>query len=524
MNFDVSSLDLSRYADLMIALAPELLLTVAALAVLLVLAWRHRSAADLRLAGWVTLVGLGAAGAAAWFLWWNRAHATGLATMIAVDDFRFVTDWLFLGTAALTVLVSRDYLERERLLAPEYYALLLFATLGMMLMAGAEDLMVLFLGLELMSVSVYVLAGINRHSAPAAEAALKYFLLGAFASAFLLYGIALVYGATATTNLTLIGVQVTTLGLAHSPMLLIGLGLLLVGFGFKVAAVPFHMWAPDVYDGAPTPVTGYMATAVKAAAFAALFRVLGEAFGAVPAWHAIVWWLAVVTMLVGNLIALTQRTVKRMLAYSSIAHAGYLLVAVATGTATGAAAFIFYLVAYTLMTLAAFALLAAKGRDGERAVTIDDLGGLAARRPWLALALAVCMLSLLGFPGTAGFIGKWYILVAATAAGQGLLAAILVLATVISAGYYLPVIMAMYMKPEPAPEAHAAMRLGPLASAVVFASVAGLLFLGVQPNLLLDLAQTSGASVRAASAVSSRAAPAALPAPATPVPGASGGR
>src|SRR5206468_581888 len=256
-------------------------------------------------------------------------------------------DWLLLGTAALTVLVSFDYLERERLLVPEYHALLLFATLGMMLMVGGDDLMVVFLGLELMSVAVYALAGINRHSPAAAEAALKYFLLGAFASGFLLYGIALVYGATATTNLSQIGVQIRTLGLADRPMLLIGLGLLLVGFGFKVAAVPFHMWVPDVYDGSPTPVTGYMATAVKAAAFA---------------------------------------------------------------------------------------LLAAKGRDGERAVLIDDLAGLGTRRPWLAFAFAVCMLSLLGFPGTAGFIGKWYILVAATAAGQLPLAAILVLTSVISAG------------------------------------------------------------------------------------------
>src|SRR5437667_171663 len=232
-----------------------------ALVVLFVVAWRHRTPQDLRLAGWVTLSGLGAAGLAAWFLWWQAARAVGIAAMIAVDDFRFVADWLFLGTAALTVLVSFEYLEREALLVPEYFALLLFATLGMMLMAGAQDLMVLFLGLELMSISVYVLAGINRRSAAAAEAALKYFLLGAFASGFLLYGIALVYGATATTNLTLIGVQIRTLGLQSNAMLLIGLGLLLVGFGFKVAAVPFHMWAPDVYDGSPTPVTGYLASA-----------------------------------------------------------------------------------------------------------------------------------------------------------------------------------------------------------------------------------------------------------------------
>src|SRR3989475_473610 len=381
------NLDLSSYADLMTALAPELVLTAAWLAVLLLVAWRHRTVAVLRAAGAAALAGLGAAAVTIWGLWWSSALAGGIPTMIAVDDFRFVTDWLLLGTAALTVLVSFLYLEREHLLAPEYYVLVLFATLGMMLRGGGEDLMVVFLGLELMSVCVYVLAGINRHSAPAAEAALKYFLLGAFASGFLLYGIALVYGATATTNLSLIGVQIRTLGLDNRPMLLIGLGLLLVGFGFKVAAVPFHMWAPDVYDGSPTPVTGYMATAVKAAAFAALLRV-------------------------------------------------------------------------------------AKGRDGERDVLIDDLAGLGSGRPWLAFALAICMLSLLGFPGTAGFIGKWYILVAATAAGQLPLAAILVLTSVISAGYYLSVIMAMYMQPEPFERAHTGMRIGRLGGAAVAVSVA----------------------------------------------------
>ena len=468
------NLDLAQSGDLLQALLPELVLTGSGLVLLLVIAWRHRTAADLRLAAWVTLAGLAAAGAAAWWLWWHTARAIGSPGMIAVDDFRFVADWLLLGTAGLTVLVSFDYLERERLLAPEYYALLLFATLGMLLMVGGDDLMVVFLGLELMSVAVYVLAGINRHSPAAAEAALKYFLLGAFASGFLLYGIALVYGATAATNLSQIGAQVRTLGLGGSPMLLIGLGLLLVGFGFKVAAVPFHMWAPDVYDGSPTPVTGYMATAVKAAAFAALLRVLAESFSDVGAWQQIVWWLAVATMVVGNLIALAQRTVKRMLAYSSIAHAGYLLVAVAARSSLGSAAFVFYLVAYSLTTLAAFALL--------------------------------------GFPGAAGFIGKWYILVAATTARQLPLAAVLVLTSVVSAGYYLPVIMAMYMQPEPSEQAHAGMRLGRLGGVVVAVSVAGLLVLGVRPNRLLDLARTSGDGLRA-----SPAAPAAT-AVSTPTP------
>jgi NADH-quinone oxidoreductase subunit N len=497
------SLDLSQYRDLITALLPEIVLVGWGLVLLLVVAARHRTPADLRLAGWITLAAFLSTAVVVGWLWASRAHTAGIATMIAVDDFRFVTDWVFLGTAALTVLLSFPYLEREQLLAPEYYVLLLFATVGMMLLGGGEDFMVVFLGLELMSVCVYVLAGINRRSPSGAEAALKYFLLGAFASAFLLYGMALSYGATGTTNLTLIGAQVRTLGLGHSPMLLCGAALLLIGFGFKVAAVPFHMWAPDVYDGSPTPIAGYMAVAVKAAAFAALFRVLTEGFAGVGGWHLVVWWLAAITMAVGNLTALAQRTVKRMLAYSSVAHAGYLLVAVSSGTSVGSAAFVFYLVAYGLVTLAAFAILAAKGRNGERDVLIDDLAGLGARRPVLAFALAICMLSLLGFPGTAGFIGKWYILIAAIDAGQGTLAVLLVIASVLSAGYYLPVVMAMYMRPESSEQSHADLRLGRLAGAVVAAAVAGLLVLGVQPSRLLGLARTSGSSVRAAAVVPS---------------------
>ncbi|HEV8263677.1 MAG TPA: NADH-quinone oxidoreductase subunit N [Gemmatimonadales bacterium] len=505
------SLDLSNYSQLLVALLPELVLTGWAMVLLLFVAWRHRTVTDLRIAGWLTLAALVSTGAAAWWLWWSVARTAGLAGMIAVDDFRWVTDWLFLGAAGLTVLISFSYLEREQLFAPEYYVLLVFATLGMMLMAAGEDLMVIFLGLELMSVAVYVLAGFDRRSPRSAEAALKYFLLGAFASGFLLYGIALIYGATGTTNLGFIGVQVSLMeGGGASVMLLAGLALLLIGFAFKVAAVPFHMWAPDVYDGAPTPVTAFMATGVKAAAFAALFRVLTEGFAQVAAWREIVWWLAVITMVGGNLFALAQRSLKRMLAYSSVAHAGYLLVAVAAGKAAGTSAFIVYLVAYTLMSLGAFALLAAKGRRGESDVLIDDLAGLATRRPWLAFALAVCMLSLLGFPGTAGFIGKWYILIAATSAGEYLLAVILVLASVVSAGYYLPVVMAMYMKPEPSDAAHADVRLGRLGDAAVAVAVAGLLVFGVWPNRLLDVAKAAGDSVRPAATAS---APPSAPTP-----------
>jgi len=494
------SLDLSNYADLMRALSPESVLTILALLVLLIVAWRHRTVTDLRIAGWVTLVSIGITAAVVWWLWWNSATVEGVAQMIAVDDFRFVTDWIFLGAAALTVLFSLRYLEREQLLAPEYYPLLLFAVLGMMLMGGGEDLMVIFLGLELMSISVYVLAGFNRRSPRAAEAALKYFLLGAFASAFLLYGMALIYGATGTTNLSFIGVQVQTLGVAHLPLLLVGIGLLLVGFGFKVAAVPFHMWAPDVYDGAPTPITGFMATGVKAAAFAALFRVVIESLGAAGSWHVIIAGLAVATMIGGNLVALAQRSVKRMLAYSSVAHAGYLLVAVVSG-GSGSAAFIFYLVAYGITTIAAFALLAAKGKGGESDVRVDDLSGLSTSRPWLALALTVCMLSLLGFPGTAGFMGKWYILVSAVGGGHAGLAIILVLTSVASAGYYLPVVMAMYMKPASHAEAHASMVFDGVGRATLAVAVAAILWFGIAPGQLFDLSKTSGASLHAAPAM-----------------------
>jgi NADH-quinone oxidoreductase subunit N len=488
------SLDPSVYRDLVLSLLPEIVLTAWALVVLLFVAWRHSTPRDLRIAGWLTLAGLASTAIAVWWLWWNSTGIEGLATMVAADDFRWVADWIFLAAAALTVLISVFYLERERLLAPEYYVLLLFATLGAMVMAAGSDLMVVFLGLELMSVAVYVLAGLDRRRARSAEAALKYFLLGAFASGFLLYGIALVYGATATTNFTLIGAQVGISG--TSPMLLVGLGLLIVGFGFKVAAVPFHMWAPDVYDGAPTPVTAFMATAVKAAAFAALFRLLITAFGSVTAWHDIVWWLAAITMIGGNLFALGQRSLKRMLAYSSVAHAGYLLVAVTAGGPQGTSAFLVYAVAYTMMTVGAFAVLAAKGRAGESDVLIDDLAGLAGKRPWLAFAMAVCLLSLLGFPGTAGFIGKWYILIAATSTGQNVLAAILVLTSVVSAGYYLPVIMAMYMKPEPIEAAHVDVVFDRWARGAVTAVVIGLLLFGLWPNRLFDLARTAGASLQ----------------------------
>jgi NADH-quinone oxidoreductase subunit N len=486
-------LDLSTPWGITVALLPEILLSTAALLVLLVVSWRHSTAADSRLAGWLSLMGVVATAIALGALWFYDVQPDGLAQMVALDPFRYAASLLALIAAGGTILISITYLERERLLAPEYYPLILLATAGMMFLAGAEDLIVLFLGLEVMSVAVYVLAGYDRANPFSAEAAVKYFLIGAFASGFLLYGIALIYGATGTTNLSLIGAQLA--GKLPPLMASLGLGLLLIGFGFKVAAVPFHMWAPDVYDGSPTPVTGFMATGVKAAAFAALVRVLLESFpSAASVWQPVIAALAIGSMVVGNFAALTQPSLKRMLAYSSIAHAGYILVAVWPGSLSGAGAVLLYLLAYALTTLASFGFVALLGRGGERDLTNDDLAGLGTTRPGVALGLSICMLSLLGFPGTFGFIGKWYIISATVAEGQFILPVVLVLTSVLSAGYYLPVIMAMYMKPAPSPAAEV-IRFPRSAVGVIAVSVAVIVVLGFWPGGLLDLAGRSAATL-----------------------------
>ncbi len=491
----MSPLDMTTPMGVTIALLPEVVLSAWALVVLLVVAWRHETAADSRLAGWLSLIGLLAAGAAQAWLWAAGAAPDGLPQMVAVDGFRFAGNAIVLIASVVTVLLSLAYVERERILAPEYYVLILLATVGMMFLAGAEDLIVVFLGLEVMSVAVYVLAGFDRRSIFSAEAALKYFLIGAFASGFLLYGIALVYGATGSTNLQLIGAQ-----LAGGPtplMAKLGLALLLIGFAFKVAAVPFHMWAPDVYDGSPTPITGLMATGVKAAAFLSLTRVLMEAFpSAMSLWQPVVAVLAIATMVVGNLIALSERSMKRMLAYSSVAHAGYLLVAVWPGTRFGAGSVLLYLFAYGLTTLAAFGILGTLGEGGERDVTNDDIAGLASRRPWTAFALTICMLSLFGFPGTFGFIGKWYILQSVIAERHFILPVVLVLSSVVSAGYYLPVIMAMYMQPARAEDGLAGRsRLLRPAAVAVAVTVAAVALFGLWPAPAINGVLRSGASL-----------------------------
>ncbi len=484
-------LDLSTPWGVAVALLPEILLSGWALVVLLVVSWRHETAEDSRLAGWLSFAGILLSGAGLAALWVNNASPEGLAQMVALDSFRYGASAIALLAAAATVLLSLGYMERERLLAPEYYPLILLATAGMLFLAGAEDLIVVFLGLEVMSVAVYVLAGYDRANAFSSEAGLKYFLIGDFASGFLLYGIALVYGMTGTTNLSLIGAQLA--GRETPLMAGLGLGLLLIGFGFKVAAVPFHMGAPDVYDGAPTPVTAFMATGVKAAAFASLVRVLMESFpGAADLWQPVIAGLAIASMVLGNLVALSQRSLKRLLAYSSIGHAGYLLVAVWPGSRPGAGAVLLYLLAYGLTTLASFGFLTALGRGGERDVTLDDISGLARSRPWIAFGLTICMLSLLGFPGTFGFIGKWYIISVAVAADQVILPVVLVLTSVVSAGYYLPVIMAMYMRPAPAAAPAGLSELSRTAVGAIAISVAAVVLFGLWPGRVLDLAGRSG--------------------------------
>jgi NADH-quinone oxidoreductase subunit N len=490
-------IDLGSAGGLLVALLPEFLLTMWGCIIMLVAGWRHRDASDQRFAGQLSIAAFLTALIAVLWMWVMDARANAGAHIVALDAFRYASSAVFLLGALLASFLSLGYVGRERILAPEYYVLLVFSTVGMMMMAAAADLLLVFLALEVMSVSVYVLVGINRRSVHGAEGALKYFLLGAFASGFLLYGVALIYGATGTTNLSLIDYRTASLGV--SPMLLAGVALLLVGFGFKVAAVPFHMWTPDVYDGAPTPITAFMAAAVKAAGFAALVRILIHALGdSAAVWQQALWWLAVLTMVGGNLMALAQRGIKRMLAYSSIGHAGYLLTATASGTETGAGAFLFYALAYTLMTIGAFAVVGVVGRNGERDLQIDDFAGMANRRPWLALAMAIFMLSLLGFPGTAGFIAKWFVLSASIEAGQWSLAIVLVVASVFSAGYYLPVIMEMYMRPPRVETSHEQSVATGATRWVVAATAVALLVFGFWPQPALNVARDASQDLRPA--------------------------
>ncbi len=382
----------------------------------------------------------------------------GFHGMVVSDGFATFLEALLALSGALGILLAYDYLKRQQMVRGEYYTLLLFSVAGMMLMAKAADLMVMFLALELLSIPLYVLTAFARPREIGEEAALKYFLLGAFAAAFFVYGIALTYGATQTTQISGIAAAVDT-GRANLTLLAFGAGLLLVGLGFKVAAVPFHMWTPDVYQGAPSPVTGFMAAGAKVAGFAALLRVLVLAFPVLGSQLTpIVWVLALLTMVVGNLAALAQKNIKRMLAYSSIAHAGYMLVAVvafadARVAPMAVAAVLFYLGAYALTNFGAWAVVIAVEHAEGKGLEIADYAGLGRKHPWLALAMTIFMLSFGGFPPTVGFVGKFYLFRVALDAGYVGLAIVGVLASVVSVYYYMRVVTTMYMK-EGEAEAH----------------------------------------------------------------------
>jgi NADH-quinone oxidoreductase subunit N len=438
--------------------------------------------------GFIALIGIGLALWATLRLWGHGETLFG--GMFVVDQVALIFQAIFLVVGGITILLSIQYVVEEGLEPGEYYALLLFALLGAMLMAAGDDLLIIFLGLEIMSLAQYILAGMRHNLMRSNESALKYFLLGAFATGFLLYGISLIYGATGVTNLPAIVTAVRESGLVDHPLLTIGMGLLIVGFGFKIAAVPFHMWTPDVYEGAPTPVTALMSTGVKAAGFAALARVFLTALGELQgSWAPILWGMAVLTMTVGNVAAIAQVNIKRLLAYSSIAHAGYLLIAVVAASPAGLSGLLFYLLAYAFMNLGAFAVVIALEQREERHLLLDDYSGLGFRRPLLGLSMALFMFSLSGLPPTAGFMAKFYVFGAAVEQGYLVLVVIGVINSLISLYYYLRPIVLMYMQ-EPKAEVPT-LHLSPYLVVGLLLGVIGTLQLGLFPARLLSLAQAA---------------------------------
>lgn len=412
--------------------------------------------------------------------------------LMRVDDFSIFVHVVVIGAAALAILGSLHYLDEEGIQRGEYYALVLFATAGMGILAGANELVTAFLGLEMSSISSYVLAGFRRRALKSNEASLKYFILGSFATAFFLYGIAMIYGATGTTRIDL--VQSALAQAPAAPLSILGLALIFVGLGFKVVAAPFQIYAPDVYEGAPTPVTALLASAPKAATFALLLRIFYVSFGAAGNfWFWAIWISAVLSMFIGNLAALVQTNVKRMLAYSSIAHAGYILVAFAASTAIGVAAVLFYLAAYALMKVGAFLVLAHLGQAGEKRLEIGDYAGLGSKQPVLAACFSLFLLSLLGLPATAGFLGKFFAFQAALDARVVWLVVIAAINSAIGAYYYLRVIVAMYFW-EPSKE-YVPTKVAPALSLALGIAAAGTLYLGILPARVLVLAKTAADSL-----------------------------
>ncbi|MCA1621873.1 MAG: NADH-quinone oxidoreductase subunit N [Acidobacteria bacterium] len=504
-------------------LLPEIILTVAGVVVMLVDAFTRR-AGGRWVTGGLSLFGLAASAAATLWLWSGAdgaAVGSAWGGMVVLDPLRLSFTLVFIVVSALTVLVSMVWVEWEGLPAGEFHTLLLFATVGMMLMAAGNDLVMIFLGLEILSIATYVMAGFRRSDLRSNESSLKYFILGSFSSAFLLFGIALIYGATAkavpagpgpgapfslmpgTTNISEIAERLNDS--LYPPLLFAGAAMLLIGFAFKVALAPFHVWTPDVYEGAPTPVTAFMAAGPKAAGFAGFMRVFLFAFPLAAAtaqtaaagtqlhsaWLDALWLLAILTMSVGNVVALVQTNVKRMLAYSSIAHAGYALVGfVAAGAADAArqpdavAAVVFYLLAYAVMNLGAFAVVTLVARSGDRRTDVEDYRGIGFQSPGLSLTLSLFLLSLLGVPLTAGFMGKVVVFSEALAQGYRWLVIIGVLNTAISVYYYLRLIVVMFFR-ERTNEWRAPRVPASIALALVL-TVAGVLYLGLFPGRVID--------------------------------------
>ncbi|MBV8049648.1 MAG: NADH-quinone oxidoreductase subunit N [Acidobacteriaceae bacterium] len=419
-----------------------------------------------------------------------QAQYPGLAfwNMIQVDAFSVFFHFLITAVTAVVILTSYEYMEVQEIRAGEYYGLILFGAVGMCLMSSAVELVLVFIALEISSISTYVLAGFRRRAAISSEASVKYFLLGSFATAFFLYGVALMFGATGSTSIKDIG---NVLSSQQVPVLAyIGVALMFVGLGFKVAAAPFHIWTPDVYEGAPAPVVAFMSTAPKAAVFAVLLRVMFEAHAPGRIW--LIWVVAALSMTIGNLGALVQQNVKRLLAYSSIAHAGYLLVAIAALPSNGIPAAMFYTASYAAMNVGAFAVVSHLARAGERYVNVDDYSGLGARSPLLAATLTIFLLSLIGIPVTAGFFAKFYVFSAALQAKLVGLVIIGVINSAVASYYYLRVIVVMYMR-----DAREAVPISPVPAGLGLAlaiSVIATIYLGVLPGRVLDYAARTSAA------------------------------
>jgi NADH-quinone oxidoreductase subunit N len=478
MDWSVADIQLST-------IAPELIVCLTGLAVLTIGFTSKRELG--KVLAYLSLSGLGAAFVTVMALW-GRTES-GFAQMVVLDSFALFFDAVLLLAAGVTILISVDYIGQEGLERYEYYVLMLFAVFGMMLMAAAQDLILIFLGLETMSISIYVLAGWRKDHPKGHEAAIKYLLLGAFSTAFLLYGIALIYGSTGSTQLKDVADFLAQGGQSGgSHMLLMGAALLVVGFGFKVASVPFHMWTPDVYEGAPAPITAYMAAGVKAAGFAAFLRVFFFSLESLQVdWSTILWVIAVATMTLGNVVAIVQENIKRMLAYSSIAHAGYILVGMVAAGDVANASILYYLLSYTLMNLGAFAVVTLIGRKGEENVLIEDYRGMGYRFPALGAAMALFMFSMAGIPPTAGFMAKFYVFSAAVGKGYVWLVVIAVLNSLVSVYYYFRVTMKIYMQ---APEKQLeGITFRPAAVLALLLTAFGTLWVGVFPNTYLNLAK-----------------------------------